>query len=75
MIRSCTGRNVKQEAQAVIAMLRVYVDDRIVDEAVGWMLDEAERRPRRPRYYLTMVADRARERGVLVPDLRLEAKS
>lgn len=70
---SCTGRNTVQEATAVMSMLRQFVDDRLIDEAVGWILAEAQQRPRRPRYYLAMVVDRARASGVLVPDLKLEA--
>jgi hypothetical protein len=75
MVASCTGRNIEPEAHLVVSMLRRFIDDKIIDESVGWVISEAEQKPRRPRYYLTMVADRARSRGMLVPELKFEASA
>lgn len=70
MVSVCTGRNVEDEAEQVVSMLRQYVDDRVIDECVG-IAAQLEEPPRRPRYFLVSVRDFATRRGVAMPNLRL----
>lgn len=70
MVSVCTGRNVEDEAEQVVSMLRQYVADHVIDEVIGWV-GELDDPPRRPRYFLVAVRDYVARRGVNIPRLEL----
>lgn len=68
LVGVCTDRGpaVVSEATEVIARCRRYLDDKLIDEAIGFCGDLAgSRRPRRPRYLIDTLNDWAPKRGLV----------
>lgn len=62
------------EATSVVSQLLEHVDGRLIDECLGWVATRDEsKRPRSPRFFLTVVSDWARQRGVVLPELGVSA--
>lgn len=64
------GPGIQDEADEVIRLCRQYLDDRLIDEAIGY-IGSLARPPRMPRYLLTVVSEWGPQRGVRMPKLEL----
>lgn len=69
---ACAVKSPKARAEAmtVVNLCRQHIDDRVIDEAIGYMLT-LEKRPQLPRYLLGMMPKWAEQRGVQIPKLEL----
>lgn len=71
-VQAPSSPKVRAEARAVIAVCRQHVDDRITDQAIGYMAKAASGDGAVvPRYLLSVVRERAAEHGIVVPELDL----
>lgn len=73
LINTCRQPNFDEGKRVVEALLK-HVDVRVLDEAIGWV---EQRDPKKtpithPRYFLTVVTDWGKQRGVAIPDLEPE---
>ena len=64
------GPEVAREAAAVVEHFRPHVDERVIDQAIGFASSELRDRPRLPRAVAPMIASQARSRGIPAPDFK-----
>lgn len=65
---ACRNPNLAA-AESVVAQLQEHVDSKLIDECVGWAMErDLEQRPRSPAFFMTVVRDWAKQRGVRIPE-------
>lgn len=69
LVHLCSGPKVQTlpESMAVIERCRNFVDDRLIDESIGYC-EGLTTRPAWPRYVLSRVAEQAEKHGIAVGD-------
>lgn len=75
LVGVCTGNcraKVWTEAAEVVALLRQHLADHVIDEAIGYC-GTLRKPPVMPRYLLEMMPTWGAERGVTVPEMKLES--
>jgi hypothetical protein len=69
-----SGWGVKLEAEDVVRWARAVVDDRLIDQAIGFADQKLPERPRKPRAVVQLIETQAERAGIQMPPFDVERR-